>query len=396
MSAFRKYMPACALVAVVLCAFGSADAWTLKTVYAFKGGNDGSTPLAAVTATAGKLYGTTQQGGGSGCGNSGCGTIFSVTTTGTETVPFNFGSGGSGGNYPRAALLNVGGTLYGTTESGGIGDGVIFSITPGGSENTLHTFQGGSGDGGLAFAGLINVKGTLYGTTVSGGTAGTVYSVTTAGQEKIVYTFKGENGGDGSAPEAGLIDVKGTLYGTTFGGGTHGYGTVFRVTTAGAEKVLYPFQGGSDGRNPFAALTAVGKTLYGTTQLGGGTGCGGDGCGTIFKITKAGVETVIYRFQGGSDGADPYAGLLDVNGTLFGTTRNGGGSTNCGTNGCGTIFEVTPAGAVHIIHTFNGTSDGSAPQAALIDDNGTLYGTTSGGISTNCSGGCGSVFALKK
>src|SRR5689334_21738903 len=136
--AFSRCIPMCVLA---LASFGAADgagAWTFRTVYAFKGGNDGAIPLAAVMETGGKLYGTTSQGGSSGCGNSGCGTVFRLTTTGKERILYSFGSISGDGNTPRAPLLNVGGILYGTAEQGGIGDGVIFSITPSGTENTLH------------------------------------------------------------------------------------------------------------------------------------------------------------------------------------------------------------------------------------------------------------------
>jgi uncharacterized repeat protein (TIGR03803 family) len=396
---FRRGIPACVLALATFGWGGLADAaWTFKRVYSFQGGNDGAQPLPAVVETGGKLYGTTALGGGPGCGNTGCGTVFRLTTTGKEKVLASFGisSGGYDGNTPRAPLLNVSGTLYGTTEEGGIGDGVIFSITPAGTENTLHTFQGGSSDGGLPFGGLIKVNGTLYGTTAGGGGYGTVYSITPTGNENIVYDFKGASAGDGSAPEAGVINVKGTLYGTTFGGGKYSDGTVFKVTLSGDETVLHSFEGGSDGNSPFAALTNVDGTLYGTTLWGGGTGCGGRGCGTVFKITRAGKETVVYRFQGGSDdGANPEANLLNVNGTLYGTTRVGG-AAGCGTDGCGTVFEVTPTGAVNIIHVFQ-AAEGYWPQAGLIDVGGTLYGTTTfGGSSTNCAGGCGSVFALSQ
>jgi uncharacterized repeat protein (TIGR03803 family) len=319
-----------------------------------------------------------------------------VTTTGREKVLYSFGSVSGDGNTPRAPLLNVKGTLYGTAEQGGIGDGVIFTITPKGTENTIHTFQGGSNDGSLPFAGLIDVKGTLYGTTAGGGGSGTVYSVTPAGNVNIVYGFKGASAGDGSAPEAGVIDINGVLYGTTFGGGMNSDGTVYKVTTSGTETVLHSFQGGSDGNSPFAALTNVNGILYGTTEFGGGTGCGGRGCGTVFSITKSGKETVVYQFQGGTgDGEYPEASLLNVNGTLYGTTRFGG-EAGCGTDGCGTVFEVTSAGTVKIIHKFK-NAEGYWPQAGLIDVGGTLYGTTtSGGKGTSCAGGCGVVFALSQ
>jgi uncharacterized repeat protein (TIGR03803 family) len=392
---FRKLIPVCVLALATFGPLHEANAaWTFTRVHSFKGGNDGAEPLAALMETGGNLYGTTAQGGGSGCGNSGCGTVFRVTTTGREKVLFSFGSGGASGNTPRAPLLNVGGTLYGTTEQGGTGNGVIFSITRRGTENTLYTFQGGSNDGSLPFGGLINVNGTLYGTTAGGEGYGTVYSVTPAGSENIVFAF---HGSDGSNVEAGLIDVKGTLYGTTFGGGANSDGTVYKVTPSGAETTLYSFAGGSDGESPFAALTNVNGTLYGTTEWGGGTGCAASrGCGTVFSITKAGKEAVVYRFQGGTnDGANPEASLLNVNGTLYGTTRVGG-KAGCGTDGCGTVFEVTSAGTVKIIYKFK-QADGYWPQAGLIDVGGTLYGTTtSGGKGTGCAGGCGTVFALSK
>lgn len=135
------------------------------------------------------------------------------------------------------------------------------------------------------FAGLIDVKGTLYGTTTGGGGGhdGAVFKLTTAGTEKVIHSFKG--GSDGAGPGCGiLIFMNGALYGTTQYGGSRNNGTVFKVT-AGIEKVLYSFKGGKDGANPVAALADVGGTLYGTTQYGGT----GDN-GTVFKITTTGLR----------------------------------------------------------------------------------------------------------
>jgi uncharacterized repeat protein (TIGR03803 family) len=203
---------------------------------------------------------------------------------------------------------------------------------------------------------LINVGGTLYGTTQFGGGTGcsggvgcgTVFKVTPRGAETVLYSFKG--GSDGANPEGGLINVLGVLYGTTYGGGATragcaagGCGTVFRVTLSGVEHILHSFTGGSDGANPIPRLVIVGGTLYGTTTLGGGaTGCE-DGCGTVFQAMPLGAERVLYSFQGGSDGANPSAGLVNVGGILYGTTQQGGGM-GCGGpgNGCGTVFKVTP------------------------------------------------------
>jgi uncharacterized repeat protein (TIGR03803 family) len=208
-----------------------------------------------------------------------------------------------------------------------------------GAESVLHSFTENL-DGAEPWAALINVDGTFYGTTHLGGASnsGTVFKISRSGTETVVYSFKG--GSDGAGPVAGLVDVNGALYGTTGVGGTgtscyESCGTVFKMTFSGAETVLYNFKGGSDGNDPWGVLTNVGGTLYGTTYAGGGSGCyGGYGCGTVFKITASGTESVIHSFTGAWDGATPRAGLLDVNGTLYGTTYAGG------KHGVGTVFSI--------------------------------------------------------
>ena len=174
----------------------------------------------------------------------------------------------------------------------------------------LHSFGSGT-DGTGPTADLIDVKGTLYGTTEEGGAynAGTVFSITTSGAEKVLYSFTGDT--DGDSPQTGLIDIGGKLYGTTFRGGAHNDGTVFNITTRGRERVLHSFRAnGIDGELPEAGLTDVNGTLYGTTIAGGGSDCSnGYGCGTVFSITTNGTEKVLYSFGGGSDRASP--GQLD-------------------------------------------------------------------------------------
>jgi uncharacterized repeat protein (TIGR03803 family) len=247
---------------------------------------------------------------------------------------------------PGAGLVNVAGTLYGTTHSGGTkGYGTVFSLNSAGAEKVLYSFLGGN-DGATPAAGLVNVDGTLYGTTAGGGgstNSGTVFSVTTAGAEKVIYSFQGRNVGP-SSPEGSLVNLHGTLYGTTFSGGTYDRGTVFSVTTTGTETVLHSFQAGSDGSAPAAGLINTGGALFGTTTAGGTGNCTGgfgNGCGTVFSVTTGGFETVLYSFQGQADGDYPAANLVNVGGALYGTTTYGGASLNC-TNGCGTVFAVTP------------------------------------------------------
>ena len=145
---------------------------------------------------------------------------------------------------------------------------------------------------------------------------------------------------------------------------------------------LYSFEGGRDGANPVAGLTLVSGILYGATPAGGSkTGCASLGCGTAFAVTISGEEHVLHRFVGGTDGATPQAGLLDVNGTLYGTTEYGG-SECTGSSGCGTLFRLSRDGAEHAIHSFGSSGDGFYPGAGLLAVGSTLYGTTTGGNGT--------------
>ncbi|HEX4081133.1 MAG TPA: choice-of-anchor tandem repeat GloVer-containing protein [Rhizomicrobium sp.] len=174
--------------------------------------------------------------------------------------------------------------------------------------------------------------------------------------EKVLYSFcSQQNCTDGEVPEAGLINVYGTLYGTTAGGGTYGYGTVFSLDLeTGAETVLWSFGSGTDGTYPVGGLITIKHThtLYGTTDDGGGvTNCPYYyGCGTVFSLDlKTGVETVLHAFGSGSDGVWPLAGLTNVKGTLYGTTDNGG------TDYEGTVFSVDPTtGAEAVVWSFDG------------------------------------------
>lgn len=330
-----------------------------------------------------------------------------------ETVVHAFAHRG-GGVGPVAGLINVNGTLYGTTQDGGVscgrsGCGTVFSINPStGKWKVVHFFGGGT-DGAYPYSGLIDVKGTLYGTTGYGGTGtgcngngcGTVFSVNpSTGVEKVVYSFG--SGRDGAIPVAGLIPMNGMLFGTTAwgGGGCPGYGcgTVFSINpSTGKRKIVHAFANGTDGAFPDAGLINVNGTLYGTTEWGGtGTGCGG--CGTVFSVNPStGAENIVYSFAGGTDGAVPHATLINANGTLYGTTTEGGG-TGCQGKGCGTVFSVNPSTRKEqMVHIFSAGNDGADPNADLISVNGTLYGTTTEGAGAGCQGnGCGTVFLAKR
>lgn len=411
---FRPGLCAASLVMAVVST--SARATDYHQLYAFKGGSDGWYPSTMINVN-GALYGVTA-GGGGGCADqpNGCGTVVSVDPqTGQEKVLYSFKDGQTDGEAPQTALLDVHGTLYGMAYEGGqscrfSSCGTVFSISPAtGTETVLHFFTG-SPDGNYPYqtAALIHVHGILYGTTLAGGdhNFGTVFSINRrTGAEKVLYSFGGP---DGLGP-SGLIVVNGMLYGTILSGGSYNQGAVFSVDPAtGAEKVLHSFQGGTaDGEYPYSALVDYGGMLYGTTASGGQPGCtivgNGVGCGTVFSIDPTtGAEKIVYRFNGGTDGAGPQAALINVKGRLYGTTFQGGGSGCTGFGvGCGTVFRINPAASTEtVLYRFGGGTDGSGPNAALINIDGLLYGTTSmggSGSGPGCGGfGCGTVFSVAR
>ena len=359
---------------------------------------DGGAPYSGLIQVNRTLYGTTSLGG-----RYGCGIVYSISATGAEKVLYSF-RGYSDGAFPQAGLISVDGILYGTTPAGGgsgcagYGCGTVYRVSTTGSEKILHSFGGGS-DGALPSAGLTDVKGTLYGTTAAGGGSGctlgygcgTVYRISTTGSEKVIYSFSSR--ADGSDPEASLLEVNGALYGTTVSGGSSNLGTVFRLSTTGAEKVLHSFGSGSDGADPTAGLININGTLYGTTSEGGGSSYDG----TVYSISTAGVEKVLHSFTGGADGVGPYAGLINVNGTLYGTTYQGGPGRR-GFHGLGTIYSISTTGSEKVLYSFADARDGAYVYAGLLNVKHTLYGTTyTGGITYKChTSSCGIVFAFPR
>ena len=253
-------------------------------------------------------------------------------------------------------------------------------VAPAQTLTTLHNFAGKPSDGAIPYAKLVRgTDGNFYGTTHSGGADndGTVFKMTSSGTVTILHSFTGQ--GDGTEPSAGLIQASdGNFYGTTNGDSSGSCaagncGTVFKITSSGTLTTLHIFRPGQgDGGYPQDALfQASDGNFYGTTYSGGTASCG---CGTVFKITSSGAVTILHSFTGGSEGEQPTASLIQAtDGKLYGTTQYGG------TSGRGTVFKITTSGTLTTLHTFSG-SDGRNPQGGLVQaTDGNFYGTTNGG-----------------
>jgi uncharacterized repeat protein (TIGR03803 family) len=261
---------------------------------------------------------------------------------------------------------------------------------------TLYSFSSiGTGSAAVGFApvaGLIDVNGDLYGTTsesydpvypASGYDGGAVFSLTPAGIEHVAYAFDGPRT-PGDEPMGALLEVDGTLYGTNASGsGISGIysGAVFKLgLNGGSAELVHAFAGGTDGANPAAGLNDLRGVLYGVTSNGGAYGKG-----TVFSITTSGKERVLYSFgKTNSDGRYPSASLIAVNGKLYGSTQSGGTSND------GTVFSVTPSGTERLLYSFRNGADGSRPVASVVKMGNALYGTTENGGAY----GEGTVFSL--
>jgi uncharacterized repeat protein (TIGR03803 family) len=301
-------------------------------------------------------------------------------SAGALTPVYSF-TNGFDGSQPYAGLTpGNDGNFYGTTFLGGTNHfGSVFRITPAGALTPLHSFSFIDGETPTA-ALVLGSDGNFYGTTFSGGSNyfyGTVFQIAANGAFNSLYSFT--NGPDGGEPYAGLVqDGAGVFYGTTFAGGTNGYGGVFQITSGGALTPLYSFTNGADGSQPDAGLLLGSDgNFYGTTTTGGS-----NGFGTVFKITPVGALTPLYSFTNGLDGAEPVATLAQAaGGLLYGATYSGGSSGN------GALFDISTNGVFTALYSFTGGIDGANPGAALAPgSDGNFYGTTYAGGS-NGNGG---------
>jgi uncharacterized repeat protein (TIGR03803 family) len=388
MSRLKGWKPACIVFVFLAATAIAAPAQTFTTLVTFNITNGAYPTGSLVQGFDGNLYGTASAGGRNICFN-GCGTVFKISPAGTLTTVHEFVS--TDGQNPSGALvLTSNGNFYGTTTSSSTSGGTFFEVSPGGTLTTLL------GTGAAPSAGVMQANnGNFYGTTSMGGSdsAGTVFGITPSGTETVLHNFcrASSCGGltGGYNPYAPLIQgTDGFLYGTTVLGGNDfqgsGQGTIFKIGYAGSLARLHVFEG-TDGGDPFAALMqASDGNFYGTTSTFGAN----DG-GTVFKMTPSGTLTTLYNFCAQAecaDGADSRGGLVQgTDGNFYGTTYTGGADNY------GTVFEITPAGSLTTLHSFDKT-DGIYPIPGLVQaTDGNFYGVTTGALGYHAYG---TVFKL--
>lgn len=274
--------------------------WTETVLYQFAGGSDGIGPGVGnvVFDPIGNLYGTTIGGG-----SFGQGTVYKLTHAGgswTESVLYSFAGGSDGAAPYGAVVLDAAGNLYGTTSQGGgsgcggTGCGTVYELTPSGSgwgDNILYAFHNGA-DGAAPLGGLVfDQSGNLYGSTIGygSGSGGTIFELSPSGggwMLTTLYTF------NYSGPVASLVmDGAGVLYGTNNAGGAYDNGSVFKLQPSNGGWNYFTLHDftyrGSDGSLPVGGATvdAMGN-VYGTTSQGGTYACGFEvDCGVVWEIT---------------------------------------------------------------------------------------------------------------
>jgi uncharacterized repeat protein (TIGR03803 family) len=305
------------------------------------------------------------------------------------TPLYNF-TGLADGGTPESVLVTINGEIYGTTTWGGAhGYGGLFELSPSGTERVIDSFDSPSRE----LFGLVALDGNLYGLRHRDrAIPGAVVEVSTSGEERVIYRFKGSPDiGNFDGRWSGLIAVNHKLYGMSFGGGNKsryfhsggGCGTVFELSKSGVERVLHRFNGRSDGFAPLGTLVAFDGKLYGTTELGGNR-TGFNGNGVVFEVNMSGKERVLHRFQATPDANNPAGNLVVINGKLYGASIGGGKYNN------GAIFEVSLSGNERVIKSFRRKSEEGSFVTGLTVVGGKIYGTTGfGGL-----GDGGAIFEI--
>jgi len=326
----------------------SGGGWSYSVIYQFSGvGSDSFPSTSLAMDAAGNLYGVA----------GGNGEIYELSPDGVggwkETILY---VGSSNVDAPVSGLVfDASGNAYGVAGYGPGVNGFVFELFPSNAGWTFHDIYDFKGQDGSEPASLIvDGAGNLYGTTIAGGSSsncsggcGVVFELIPSSgnwSEKVLLNFNGTNGSLAEGPLA--IDAAGNLYGAAASGGPNGFGVAFALVNSGGvwtQRILHSFtDANGDGSGPNTGVIMLGRDLYGATSQGGSSGsCSGgfgEGCGTVFKLTRSGTtwkESILHSFTGGGDGAFPWGLVWDGAYHLYGVT-DGGGSFDSG----GLVYEL--------------------------------------------------------
>ena len=355
-------------------------------------------PTNMIEAWNGQLYSTAFEYPG----GEAAGAIYALSTSAVESVVYDVPTGGTQGTYCDSGVnQGTDGNAYAVCQQGGTGTacsnycGTVYRVS-GGTAAILHNFQGGA-DGANPYGPMIQASdGNYYGITQYGGSSacasgcGTIFKITSAGAYSVFHRFQ-NTASDGYGPQPGLVQgADGALYGAVNLAATGG--AIFRMTLAGQISYIHKFTATVDNSCPNGGLTLGSNgALYGTTP----GSCAADAFenGTIYRLTDTGAFTQLHAFTGPSgDGANPIGGMIQAtDGNFYGVTM---GTNPAGDGGAGSLYKMTPAGVVTLLHTFDYVTDFSNPLALVQHTNGTIYGAAA---NNNCiTGECtwGGVFTL--
>jgi uncharacterized repeat protein (TIGR03803 family) len=322
----------------------------LKVLY--KADNPGHAPL--IQASNGDLYGVNYGGQYANCGDSYCGSVFKLTTSGKETTLYSFCADEQSGvcidgQYPSYALVEGSdGNLYGTTSAGGNdgvndGYGTMFKITLDGTLTTIYNFPGGTPPSSALIEGA---DGNFYGTTLDGGTdqygtlGGTFFKATPSGDVTFLYNFCSlPNCADGEQPQNLYLATDGNFYGIALFGGANGLGTIFQITPSGTLTTLLSFDGTNGNAQQWSnsLMQDTNGILYGTVG-GGGAGypnCPGTCGGVVFSLDM-GLGPFVKTL--------PTSGKVKAKVKILGTDLTG--ATSVTFNGTPAIFKVASSSKI--------------------------------------------------
>lgn len=362
--------------------FKIRDDGALTTLHTFTSPNGANPQPGLLHASDGNIYGALYNG------NSGYGSIFQLTAADVFSTFHTFSGSTEDGASPAGNLFQgADNNIYGLTNSGGASiysNGFFYQLTLTGTLTKIYDF-GNNGTSGFRGGVIQAGDGSFYGASVYGiqptGSAGTLFNLTLAGGNTLIHSFDNANGyyygpnADGAFPDSPLLQLpNGVIYGVASNGGSFGDGVAFTISSGGSFSVLRNFA--ATAANPTGGLIVGGDgNLYGTSASGATDGLGA--YGSVFRLTPAGAVTNVHYFTP-EEGLYPQSLILGSDGKYYGVASDGGAY-----NG-GSVFQMTPAGAVTNLHSFRLFEEGRSPIGRLVETApDVFYGVASAGGATD-------------